>query len=146
MDARNENGNLMKTALELDHVCSNYKIQFDAMQAAEFVRKADHGNAGQDDVIKLVDKVNQTIPPMSYPRKRFEPPNPNNGRPHHIFEIGNECSRVVYVRVITAYLADGYDRQALAKRLCTLGKQAHADEVNLWDIDKGSFTIRYWWD
>jgi len=131
----------MRAALVLDELSTDHKIGFRAHQALEFVVLASHGNANPADVIELINKIDEIVP-----KKQYGPGNPNNGQSHHLFEIGNESSRVIYVEVITAYLPEGYDRQELAKRLCTLGKRAHADEVSLWDIDRGSFTIRFWWD
>jgi hypothetical protein len=127
-------------ALAVDEVSTHFRIEFAPDTARAFVRIADAYNGfNQCDLVNLIDAVNDAIPPMLY-----GPGNPNNGRPHHKFLIGNEGSRVIYVNVTKAYLPASFNYAQLTSKLKAIGRRAHADEMD--ETGTHSYQFRYWWD
>lgn len=136
------NMNLNKTLLDLDKQSIHWKVELDPEQTLQFVSEADAYNGfTQDDLVKLVKSVNEIIPPMKFPGE-----NPNNGKTHHKFIVGNECSRVIYLQIIKTYLPKDFDYTNLIVRLSEIGAKANADENDLHENENGSFKWRWWFD
>lgn len=133
--------------LKIDRFSTDYRIQLDPTEAREFVSRADsYNNFSASDLNSLIDSINAHLPPMDFGICNGQP-NPNNGRSHHFFQIGNEGSRVIYLHVIHAYMPKGYDYQSLAATLESMGESARADEAEQVDTDNAHrFTFRFWWD
>lgn len=133
----------VEAALFIDRLSQQYQIQFTPAEAREFVAQADDYNKFEKaDLVRLVEKINEMIPPMD-----FGSTNPNTGRPHHRFIIGNECSRVIYVEVYKGYLSWKPTRYLLlAEQLHAASQSAHADEAGLTQDDMNTFRFRFWWD
>ncbi len=96
---------------------------------------------------RLIATINTIIPPMKFK----SPTNPNNGKPHHTYLIGNEGSRVIYLVIRKFYLkkefqGKAFDYDDLAAKLDTLAEQAHADEYGVTRDTKDEFIYRFWWD
>lgn len=134
-------------ALALGEQSDRWLVELRPEEALEFVRRAGAYNAfAPEDLAELVQAINALVPPM-----KFAGANPNNGRPHHTFSVGNEGSRVVYLDVRKFYLKEGYqgkpfDYDGLAAALKELGTRANAVEFWTTKNDEHSFVYRFWWD
>jgi len=138
---------LIEAALALDDVSINYLVEMSPTEAREFLSHAQAYNSfTQEDLLNLVEAVDREVPPM-----RFGPDNPNTGKVHHVYLVGNEGSRVLYLALRKFYLEEcfqgkPYDYPHLAKMLELLGLQAHADEAFTTQDDRETFRFRFWWD
>ena len=135
--------------LALEQASLNYRVELQPEEAVAWAMRAEYYNAMEPgDMTGLVKAVNELMPTM-----QFFPGNPNNGRPRHTFLVGNEGSRVVYVRVPLYYLTHHFDGpwsqeriDILQDEVVSLGPVYHADEYDLVEDDALGFTVRYWWD
>ena len=133
--------------LELDNLSVKYHVEMTPDETLEFVERADtYNNFTSDILAKLIREINQIIPPM-----KFQKGNPNNGRSHHMFIVGNEGSRVIYLHISKFYLrkefqGTPFDYKSLEKQLKLLAKQAKADEFYTVRNDDITFEYRFWWD
>lgn len=146
MQTNEHTDELIKAAVAVDNLSIQHRIEFRPAEALQFAGKCDQHGHTTDQLVGLIGKINQTVPPMDFGSCNGKP-NPNNGHPFHTFQIGKECSRVVYLEVVTAYLK-GYTPQqiqALIGKLETIGKRAGCDEVSH-EVEELAFTIRYWFD
>ena len=85
--------------------------------------------------------IDAAIPPML-----FGPGNANNGHPHHLYRVGRECRRVLYVEVIHSYLKTRPgELDRIDAKLRALSQKYEADEFHR-DPGEGSDTWRFWWD
>ena len=126
--------------LTLDELSTDYRVKLDPNNALQFVAKAEeYNNFTKEDLKRLIETVNATIPPMDY-----GPKNPNTGRPFHWFEIGNEGSRVIYAVFPETYWPN-YDKAALNVLMKQLALLAHADEMDDYS-ETGMYRFRFWWD
>jgi hypothetical protein len=137
----------VKAMLMLDECSDNYTVELNPDEALEFVRHAKaYNDFTSEMLVNLISGVNQLVPKM-----RFEGDNPNNGKSHHTFIIGNEGSRVIYLKVRKFYLLKRFqgvrfDYKGFEASLKALGEQAHADEMSTIVDDKHVFMFRWWWD
>lgn len=129
--------------LTLDKMCHDYRVELSPLEAEEWATRAEYYNAmNRWTMLRLVQAVNERIPCRNYGKD-----NPNNGLPLHSFLVGNEGSRVIYVRVHLLPLAYLHaDVSMLKTDLVTLGLQAKADESAVVEENGVWFTVRYWWD
>ena len=135
-------------ALMLDRVSIRYLVEFNPDEAIEFLQHAEGYNEYTPDIlVNLVKKINELIPPMKFP----DPDNPNNGKLHHKFIIGNEGTRVIYLKISKFYLDEQFqgkkfDYKELEDRLAMLAKDAKASEYST-EVNNGAeFRYRIWWD
>jgi ribosomal protein L37AE/L43A len=90
----------------------------------------------------LVRDIDALIPPAY-----FGPRCLNNGRQHHVYEVGMELSRVLYVNVYKNYIVNWNNLSSvLAKQLDQIAKLYKADEHGVVTDDAGKFSFRFWWD
>lgn len=139
---------LVDIVLALDKKSINYQVSFDPARALEFVGHADAYNGfTKDDLYKFINRINDLIPPMNFPLVNGFP-NPNNGRTHHTFSIGNEGSRVIYLEIVKAYMKQFSSAEwiSLWSAIQTAAKRANADEINLIENNDNTFKARFWWD
>jgi len=139
-------GNKLKAALMLDRASTHYQVEYTPGEAWSFVVRAEAYNNFTSDILsELVERINALIPPMQYGTD-----NPNNGKPHHRFQIGNEGSRVLYVEILKTYLKGRWgdvEYERLATALATLGYGANANEASRVDGNSPArFRFRFWWD
>jgi len=138
---------LIEAALALDDVSINYLVEMSPTEAREFLSHAQAYNSfTQEDLLNLVEAVDREVPPM-----RFGPDNPNTGKVHHVYLVGNEGSRVLYLALRKFYLEEcfqgkPYDYQLLTLKLGALAAGAYADECSVTQDDKDTFRYRFWWD
>lgn len=148
---------VVDAALAVDDLSTHYRIEMAPDTAREFCRRADAYNGfTEDDLVKLIDRATALIPPMMFGDVSPGWPNPNNGQPHHVFHIGNEGSRVIYLIVRTAYFLKfrpGSDSEwttpptfdNLKRALSHLAEDCNADEFS-GQSDEHTWTFRFWWD
>jgi hypothetical protein len=151
-----ETSRLVEATLALEQVSIDYRVKMRPHEAIQFVARAPaYNNFAEGDLIELVNAIGDSVPPMMFGDLDGSP-NPNNGKPHHVFYVGNEGSRVIYLEVYTAYFdtfRPGPDSSwqapptfdGLRARLRLLAKRAHADEFTATETD-GSWEFRFWWD
>ena len=138
---------LVEAALAIDRVSDDYLVKMTPAQAGEFLSRADAYNIfTSEDLVELLEAVDGEIPPM-----RFGPDNPNTGKPHHTYMVGNEGSRVVYLAVNKFYLEERFQGKPfeyphLGTELELLGLRAHANEAWVDQDDDKTFKFRFWWD
>ena len=138
---------LVTVVLDLDRLSNDYLVQMSPGEALEFAERAEAHNALTAEALRqLVEPINARIPPM-----QFQPGNPNNGHPHHVYLVGNEGSRVLYLHIHKFYLEArcqgvAFDYQALALELKALGQRVLADEFWVTLDDELGFKFRFWWD
>lgn len=134
----------VKAALALDEHSLNHRIEMDPGEALAFVKNDKSYNCYDTRKVSLmIRRINAIIPRMD-----FGGDNPNNGRPHHTFEIGNESSRVIYV-VIRRFNLNGMDddeTMRLVGQIDQAAKDADADERQLRRFDDRVVEFRIWWD
>ena len=132
---------LVDTILELDRHALHYQVRVRPNGALKFARRSrEYNNITNDNLASLINKANVAIPPM-----QFQPGNPNNGKPHHHFNVGNENSRVIYCEVMKWYLPKGFDCDELGRYLVAIGNEALTDESDIVK-DNSYLTVRWWWD
>jgi hypothetical protein len=140
----------VQAALALDPLSTHWQVELTPEDAHLFVCAAeDYNNFTRADLATLIQRIDHAIPPI-----QFNPGNPNNGKPHHKYRIGNEGSRVIYLDIHKGYLKGRWapaDYDHLAQYLKALAVAAHADEYDIdQDIDftppDGLWTFRFWWD
>jgi hypothetical protein len=134
----------MKAALQMDGDCLHWQAKFTPEQAVEFVQNAQtYNNFTQDGLTKLIKNINELVPKMN-----FGEGNPNNGKSHHSFSIGNEHSRVIYLSLSKLYLKNlpDFNWARFKSDLQTLGEIANADENNCAEDGEFSFVWRFWFD
>ena len=136
---------LVAAVLTLDPHADFYRIRLDPQEAASFARLslydagAEEGEEGP--LTRLLGAVEGMIPLMDY-----GPGNPNTGEPSHTYEVGRECSRVVYLDWPRAYAPNDFDWPALEARLREIGEEAGADEYGPEEDGAFGFRYRFWWD
>lgn len=145
----------VEAALALDEVSIDYRVEMRPDEAREFCRRAPAYNGfTEDDLTRLIDQVGEAIPPME-----FGGTNPNNGKPHHRFHVGNEGSRVIYLDVDPSYFRTfrpGEDSpwhgeavptfEGLEGLLGRYAEVANADEFTATRESDVRWTFRFWWD
>ncbi len=143
---------LVDNVLVLDKQSIHYRVKLTPSEALEFVSRADAYNFfSQEDLKKFVTHLNHLIPPMNFGTGGY--PNPNNGHPHHVFLIGNEGSRVIYLEVVKSYMVkysqnkwNEKDFLGLWSTIQIAAGKAHADEIDLIENSEHVFKCRFWWD
>lgn len=136
---------LVDLCLELNEKSLNWTVELSPDQTIEFLKKSKE-YIGMNNLAGMVEKINKIIPTKLYPGD-----NPNNNQPHHNFSVGNECSRVVYLKIVKAYLKGGLVKWGegeflnLQSKIKGLAKKAGADEISCEDTES-SLTFRFWWD
>ena len=111
-----------------------WQVELSPDDAAAFLAKAqDYNNFTATGLVRMIRSISLCIP-----AKQYGPNNPNTGKMHHHFAIGNECSRVVYVVIDKPYMPGTFDYQALASTIERAAKKAGADEYTIAQDD-------YWW-
>lgn len=134
---------IVDCALALDEAHStNHRVELRQEQFEEFARRCSiYNRMDRSTFLAFAEAIRAHAPTM-----RFGPGNPNNGAPFHTIDVGNEGSRVVYVRMIRTYL-NGRDAEALAAMTAfkLAAHEANADEIH--DLtDEGEYALRVWWD
>jgi hypothetical protein len=131
----------------VDETFTDYAVTLTPEYAQEFVREAQDYNAfTHEDLENLIASINEIIPPMNFPDTPISTNNPNNGKPHHQFKIGNEGSRVIYLVILKFYMPKEYNYEKLGKQLTVISKKCKADEA--WSVqdDERNYVFRFWWD
>jgi len=128
----------VKAAIALDQAndgsALTYRIRMLPEEAAAFCEKQDP-HAGD-----LIKEITEAIP-----KSQYTPDNPNHNTTHHHFYMGLECSRVIYVEVIRAYVKSDRDWAYISQAIPNLAKKYDADEIDDHG-EHGSLFIRIWWD
>jgi hypothetical protein len=140
------NAKLLNLVLELDKCSIHHRVELNPETTVEYAKQCQTYNGHNNQHLQgLVEKINKLIPPMNFPSCNGLA-NPNNGRTHHNFEVGNEGSRVIYLRIVKAYLPKNFNYDLLASNLCAAAQCAHADETHLIENNSHAFEYRFWWD
>ena len=135
----------LEAILTLDALSLNFRVELTPEQFVQLAPLLPKYNEMDEwtfgDLARFIDE--------RAPRMRFGEGNPNNGR--HFVEVlvGNESSRVVYVRMRGAYM--GAPRQAELDDFIGVlelrARQAGAQEFTVErENDVGTTTARIWWD
>jgi hypothetical protein len=123
-----------------------HQVEMQPSEAVEFCQGCQGINeATNKNLTRFVKSVNEMIPAI-----KFDDGNPNNGRSHHTFIVGQECSRVIYVTFAKYYLKGynwtGQEYNELERLLKNTASRFNADEMCVTENDEHSFTFRAWWD
>jgi hypothetical protein len=137
---------LVAAALVLDKAGAlHWTVEMTPEEAYEFLKQAETYNGIPKNVAGLVDAVRQVVPAQDY-----GPDNPNTGRTHHTFEIGNAYSRVVFLKINEVYLPDHAGPkpffEGLAEACTRIAKRFHADEADVVRHNNWEWRFRFWWD
>lgn len=140
------NAKLVEAAFLIDKNSLDYRIHLSLDEAKEFLKRAEVYNYIPENIYEIVDAIKNAIGPMKYPDCNGKP-NPNNGRFDHIkILVGNEGSRVIYVKGYRTILSPPIEQ--ILSNLKAIGEKFNADENNS-EIDScygDHFEWRYWWD
>lgn len=133
----------VKAALALDEHALEYAVTLSPTEALAFVKRASEGNGSQADFVQLIENISQRIPRMDYGSD-----NPNTGRFHHAFRIGNEYSRVIYFRLQKCHVKQYGEAEftSLTADLTLYAQAAKADEFDVSNEDEHEYEFRFWWD
>ena len=137
----------LDAVVTLDRAALDWRVKLDPDETREYLSRVESfNNCETGALVDLTKAVDAAIGRVRYPDVDGRP-NPNNGRWHHSYEVGNEGSRVLYLEVFRQSSATpGLDYQALTLTCRKAGRRALADENNI-DQDDGSyFRWRWWWD
>ena len=140
------NTKAIDAAVALDRCALDWRVTLDPDETRAYLSRVDSYNTCETralgDLTKAVDAV---IGRVRYPDVDGKP-NPNNGRWHHTYEVGNEGSRVLCLEVYKQSLATpGLDYAKLAATCASAGQRALADESHNFS-DSNYFRWRWWWD
>jgi len=143
----NRVNNLVDAVLLVDKSSLHYKIELSANDARKFLERAEPYNYIPKNLSDIVNFILNAIGPMNYGLCNGRP-NPNNGSFSHIrISVGNEGSRVIYVKSHRTTNSDPL--KVIFSRLEAIGMKFHADE-NEGEVETlmGTeyFTWRFWWD
>src|SRR3990167_4434838 len=141
------NAKAIDAAVALDRCALDWRVTLDPDETRAYLSRVDSYNTCETralgDLTKAVDAV---IGRVRYPDVDGKP-NPNNGRWHHTYEVGNEGSRVLCLEVYKQSLATpGLDYAKLAATCASAGQLALADENNGFSDNPHYFRWRWWWD
>jgi hypothetical protein len=141
------NQNLIDAVLLIDKSSTHYNVEMNHENVREFLRCSEPYNNIPENLSEIVDAVRNAIGPYdgglcgSYP-------NPNNGSFCHVsFLVGNEGSRVLYVRGHRSPRSPAI--QDILRNLKAVGEKFNADENALdGEVHPSfqAFTWRFWWD
>jgi hypothetical protein len=149
-------GRKVQAALALDEFSLTYRVEMRPDEALAFAANCgDYNEATEARLARLVKRLDRAIPPMWFDSPA-DFPNPNNGKPHHVYHVGREGSRVLYLEIRLGYLESfrppvGSEWRTLPtlatfERLFgDFGQEARADEFSV-ERDAHSWTFRFWWD
>lgn len=134
---------ILAALLKVD-VFTHYLVEMSPKDAKAFLAASSKYNFIPKDIDRIVDVIGEIVPPM-----QFDEGNPNNGKPHHQFLIGNEGSRVVYLQINKYYMPKDFNYKLLIADLGSTAKRFHADEFFVTKDEEGkhgTFEYRFWWD
>ena len=138
--------NLVEAALLLDKSCTQYRVGLGHDETREFLKRAEAYNFIPKNISDIVDTVRDAVGP--YKGTCNGQPNPNNGTFCHVsFLVGNEGSRVFYVRGYRSPQSPAI--QDILRNLKAIGAKFNADENQLDGEVEPTFqyfTWRFWWD
>ena len=136
------NVKLVLAALQLDDVANHYQVEFTPAEAREFA-------VGERVLAELLENIDKLIPLMNYPPIDGHE-NANNGKPHHVYKIGKEYSRVLYTEIRKMYLNGSggpeFDYKWLTGQLKLLAKAAGAKEFEVVKETETVYRFKMWWD
>lgn len=127
-------------ALMLDEASIYFLVRMSPDEATVFLKGTIEYNSMKD-LAEMVKEVNGIVPPIS-----SNPGNPNNGRLHHSYDIGNEGSRAIYLRISKHLMPEGYGYGDLSARLYDIGIEHGANESFTQKENDNVFVYRWWWD
>jgi len=125
--------NLIETLINLDGRL-HWNVTLNPIETLAFARVVD------PELAKMIREINELIPVINY-----GPENPNTGHTYHNFKVGRECSRVVYLELVKAYLPKNFNYFDLFGELTALSEKYGADEFTIDEGDR-SVSARFWWD
>lgn len=132
--------------LALDEIAENYRVEVSPILAANLaLALGDYNDATGERLSGLIEEIDGMIPVMKFGDVDGRP-KPNNGRTSHPYCIGREYSRVLYLKIIRAYIPIGFSFDLLSVALRRLGRKYHANEYSITDGRTGVFEYRFWWD
>ena len=132
----------------IDENCLHYLIEFpaiDAPSAAEALSKT--ANDGLN-LPGMISQINAAMPKARYGTVDGQP-NPNDGQQFHVISIGNEHSRVVYVKL---WSLGGYGQvtreewEHTKREMERIGRTFGCDESYEMSVEPLAFIWRFWWD
>ena len=134
---------LIEGALIVDRASTKYQIEFDPKSAVKFLSLAEaYNNFSREDLVRLLFRLD-----MKLPKQFYNEGNPNNGKPIYSLLIGNEGSRVIYVRASKfCGIGKELDWQDVADRLTVFAKEANANEYWIEENNNIEFLYRIWFD
>lgn len=129
--------------LGLDPRSTDYHVALSADETREFLKRAEIYNNIPENLSDIVDEIDAITP-----RRYYNQDNPNNGQQAFNFKVGNEGSRVLYLKVsgglssVTGLNWDEYEKKVMA-----IGRKFDADEVQVVEKSVPHYLIvRFWWD
>lgn len=138
---------LVKTVLALDKLSNHHRVDLRPEEALLWAGIVESYNfATRENAVRLVEAVNSVIPVKEYgPVNGY--PNPNDGAYSHIFAVGNEGSRVIYV-VVRKYPKNvaNANWKVIKGELEAIGKLVECDEFDMVENSEHVFEFRFWWD
>jgi hypothetical protein len=138
---------LVESVLLIDKSSTHYNVEMSHENVREFLKRAEHYNDIPANLSDIVDAARNAIGPYDGGLCNGHP-NANNGSFCHVsFLVGNESSRVLYVRGHRSPRSPAI--QDILRNLKAVGEKFNADENQLdGEVSPGfqSFTWRFWWD
>jgi len=120
----------------------NFQVKFTPEEMPTYLKQEKHYN--EYDGAKVREMI-QKIDALT-PTKYYNPGNPNNGKPHHVYNIGREGSPVIYLEIRKIYMPNNFDYDTYTMDLKRLAYEAEADEAGIITNNDHEFIARFWWD
>ena len=124
-----QNSALLTALYALDTISLEYRVNLIPEDAAEFFRASEPYNdmKGMETLIADIDRL---IPGSEY------------GKPNHRYSVGNEGSRVLYVKIVTAYLiGTPWRKDRFLERVAAIAAAHGADEY--WLTTDDGYQLKY---
>jgi len=129
--------------LGLDPRSTDYHVALSADETREFLKRAEVYNNIPENLADIVDEIDALTP-----RRYYNPNNPNNGQQAFSFKVGNEGSRVLYLKVSGGLSSvAGLDWDEYEAKLTAIGRKFKADEIQVVEKSVPHYLmVRFWWD
>ncbi len=148
VDVRIDQGDpaeLLYFALGLDKLSNHFAIDLRPVDAQVFAMNCTDRGIAPERLAALIGWING-ISPVVMPNlelNRHADPEPY---PAHLFTIGKEYRRVLYVFYPKQSWSRKIDWDTLAHRICWRAQEMGAEEVKIVEDDRLSLKIRMWWE
>jgi hypothetical protein len=126
----------IEAVLSVDTHARVYNVEMRPHEARLFARSCYPYGHTTEELVGFIEQIDKRIPGMSW----------DESRSHHMYHIGREGTRVVYLHVIKVYLDREYKYYELMLAVGAIASKYGADEFRIEKEDEGEVVYRVWWD